>query len=183
MSHTICIWRPARMGCVYIWNATIQRKCCRWNSIYMIIAGIKWPSGEWGRRHAVRVSALVSERDWHWSCCCCRCCCWRVAVFVFLLRLGLIGNLCVRASSAAQCSQCSLREWEGCEVREWEKWACLSAVWWPSQSLTFSFYLHFQFISINACIMQRTQTNTWYTHTHTQTCTLDTHANSTHCYT
>lgn len=30
-----------------------------------------------------------------------------VAVFVFLLRLGLIGNLCVRASSAAQCSQCS----------------------------------------------------------------------------
>lgn len=32
-----------------------------------------------------------------------------VAVFVFLLRLGLIGNLCVRASSAAQCSQCSLR--------------------------------------------------------------------------
>lgn len=32
-----------------------------------------------------------------------------VAVFVFLLRLGLIGNLCVRASSASQCSQCSLR--------------------------------------------------------------------------
>jgi len=34
-SHTICIWRRARMDFVCIWNATIQRKCCPWNSIFM----------------------------------------------------------------------------------------------------------------------------------------------------
>lgn len=82
-SHTICIWRRARMVCVYIWNATIQRKCCRWNSIYMIIAGIKWPSGEWVREMAcasewkrltlMLLPVLLCCRCGCWQCC--QCCC------------------------------------------------------------------------------------------------------------
>jgi len=60
---TIFIWRPARTDCVCISSGTMRRKCCRWNSIYTIIAGTKWPSGEevcvcfWGG----------SEGGWKWD--------------------------------------------------------------------------------------------------------------------